>query len=117
MQCDCVSMSSLICFGSYDSCDCFTGSEIFCEWSSCDRLQISSHTSKAYCCTEHVTVMPSPLEAVLQVVEHCLQCIVLFSMCRLCCLAISRRVSCWALETGCMSFRNRSEGGRNNRSL
>ena len=49
--------------------------------------------------TEHVTVMPSPLEAVLQVVEHCLQCIVLFSMCRLCCLAISRRVSCWALET------------------
>ena len=45
MQCDCVSMSSLICFGSYDSkCDCFTGSEILCEWSSCDR-----HGLKEWC--------------------------------------------------------------------
>ena len=112
MQCDCVSMSSLICFGSYDSkCDCFTGSEILCVWSSCDRHGLKEWCDEivnllsykkpynAYCCTEHVTVVPSPLEAVLQVVEHCLQCIVLFSMCRLCCLAISRRVSCWALET------------------
>ena len=94
MQCDCVSMSSLICFGSYDSkCDCFTGSEILCVWSSCDRHGLKEWCDEIVYCshtrnhikliavyTEHVTVVPSPLEAVLQVVEHCLQCIVLFSV-------------------------------------